>query len=122
VYWQNAVVHIKDNGGQTADLQGVHGSLFQKLQEASQFRASNGTSDQTGGLLTMSGHVILTSLVNKASLRCDRVQYSSKGQRIVKATGNVQVQGEWGTVSGLQEVWSTPDLKTFGTPDLFQRK
>ena len=122
MYWQTAVVHILDNGGQTADLNGVHGSLYQKLQEASRFQAETGSSDQTTGMLKMSGQVVLRSLLNNAVLRCDRVEYSSKGEQIVKASGNVQVQGEWGTVSGLQEVWSTPDLKTFGTPDLFKKK
>ena len=122
VYWQTTVVHIKDTGGQMADLKGVHGSLYQKMQEASQFQAESGSSDQINGLLTMSGHVVLRSLLNNAVLRCDHVEYSSKGQRIVKASGHVQVQGEWGTVSGLQEVWSTPDLKTFGTPDLFRKQ
>ncbi len=122
VYWQTAVVHIKDNGDQSADLHVVHGSLFQKQQEASQFQSQTGSSDQNLGVLKMSGRVVLRSLPNNAILRCDHVEYSSKGDRIVKASGNVQVQGEWGTVSGLQEVWSTPDLKTFGTPDVFQKQ
>ena len=87
----------------------------------SNFKSINGEADPETKILKLTGDVVVTSIKHKSTIRCDEVQYASNNRRLVKALGNVRVSGEWGTVSGLKEVWATTDLATFGTPDLFPK-
>lgn len=118
VSWKRAELRIKEGklGGR---LYGLSGTLYNKDGPSSKFAAETGQADQTTGNLTLTGQVVVRSIEQKATLRCDEVRYASKGQRLIRAHGGVNVEGPWGTVSGLEDVLTTPDLKTFATPDLF---
>jgi hypothetical protein len=103
-------------------MKDTSGSFMQNGKEASTFSAGTGISNKATGDMDANGQVVVVSLTRDATLHCDHVHYASKGKEIVKATGHVRVEGKWGEVSGLNELWATPDLKVFGTPDLFQNR
>lgn len=122
VGWQEAKIILLEGGNTVTQMKGASGTFLKDGKDASNFQSATGTADKGKGDIDVDGQVVVVSLTDKATLRCDHIHYASKGQQIVQATGNVRVDGEWGTVSGLQEVWATPDLKVFGTPDLFQKR
>lgn len=122
VSWQSARIISKPDGNMITEMKQSSGTFMQQGKDASKFQSQTGTADKTSGDIDVNGQVVVVSLTHNATLRCDHVHYKSKGNEIVQATGNVRVDGEWGTVTGLQEVWATPDLKVFGTPDLFKQK
>ena len=119
VEWQSAVLRIEEK---RAALTTVDGELYKENKQVSTFRSDKGDADNESGVLNLNGRVTVFSIPNRATLRCDKLHYTSKGKPLIQATGNVEVDGAFGTVRGLQEVWATPDLKTFGTPDLFQER
>jgi hypothetical protein len=122
VQWDSARIIMEPDGNTLSQMKGAKGSFLKDGAEASTFDAANGIADKSKGDIDVSGDVVVVSKTRDATLRCDKVHYSSKGEQIVRATGNVSVEGKWGTVGGLKEVWATPDLKVFGTPDLFQKQ
>ncbi|MEA2553446.1 MAG: hypothetical protein QOJ65_1622 [Fimbriimonadaceae bacterium] len=121
VTWESAQITLDEQGRSSTSMKRVKGKLYQNGKDASDFQSDTGAGNQSSGDLSLSGHVLVTSLLHQTTLRCDTLHYSSKGRQIVQTLGNVEVAGDWGTVSGLQEVLATPDLKTFATPDLFPK-
>jgi hypothetical protein len=122
IAWQSAQVIFEPDGNSSTTMKNDSGSFFQKGVEASRFQSLTAKSDKESGDINVDGQVVVISIAHNTTMRCDHIYYASKGEQIVKATGNVSVDGQWGTVGGLKEVWATPDLKTFGTPDLFQKQ
>jgi hypothetical protein len=122
IAWESVELTFQPDGNSFSKMKNDHGSFYQKGEEASRFQSATAESDKAKGDIDVNGNVVVISLAHNVTLRCDHIHYASKGEQIVKATGNVQVDGQFGTVSGLQEVWATPDLKTFGTPDLFEKR
>ena len=122
VAWKSVRLIIQPDGNTITDMKETSGTFMQQGKEASTFTSATGTADKKKGDIDVDGQVMVVSLTQDSTLRCDHIHYASKGKQIVQATGNVRVDGKWGTVSGLQEVWATPDLKVFGTPDLFQQR
>jgi hypothetical protein len=123
VTWETVQFTFKPRGETISDMKGTHGSFFQDGVEASRFQSAAAHANQKKGDIDVDKNVVVISLTQKVTLRCDHIHYASKDTPpLVKATGNVEVDGPWGAVTGLKEVWATPDLKTFGTPDLFPSK
>lgn len=119
VSWRRAELRMAENRKLGGTVYGLTGTLYGKEGPSSNFSAQSGVADQNTGNLTLTGNVVVNSIEQKATLRCAQVVYASNGQRQIRAHGDVHVNGPWGTVSGLEDVLTTPDLKTFATPDLF---
>jgi hypothetical protein len=119
ITWKNATLDVDQAGGLSGVFRQVNGEMFKKERAASKFSAASGEAHRESGDLALTGDVVVHSTSNSSTLRCDHVHYSSKGKQLITATGRVRLQGHWGAVSGLATVIATPDLKTFGTPDLF---
>ena len=122
VNWKSATIVLKADGNTVTDMKQSSGTFMQDGKAASTFHSETGAADKASGDIDINGQVVVVSLTHKATMHCDHVHYHTKGNQIVQATGNVRVDGEFGNVTGLQEVWATPDLKVFGTPDLFKQK
>lgn len=119
ISWQSATLDFDQSGGLSGIFKTVSGDLYRKEERASRFSAASGEAHRESGDLALKGSVLVESIANSSALRCDEVHYASKGKQLITATGDVQLRGDWGTVTGLSKVIATPDLKTFGTPDLF---
>ena len=122
VNWKSAQIVLKANGNTVTNMNQSSGTFMQDGKAASTFQSQTGSADKSTGDIDVNGQVVVVSFTHNATMHCDHVHYQTKGNQIVQATGNVRVDGEFGNVTGLQEVWATPDLKVFGTPDLFKQK
>jgi hypothetical protein len=122
VAWKTVRIVVQPDGNTITQMGDASGTFIQDGKDASTFQSAKGVANKGTGAIDVDGNVVVVSLTQDATLRCDHIHYASKGQELVQAVGNVSVVGKWGTVSGLQEVWATPDLKVFGTPDLFQKR
>lgn len=75
--------------------------------------------------LTLTGHVRIDAHVTvdakerQTTLTCDRLEWYAK-EKLMKAFGHVEVSGTLGQLSGLNEVWASPELKTIATPNMFK--
>jgi hypothetical protein len=99
----------------------VEGTLYENSVPSSTFRASRALADKASAELKLDQNVVITSRQGSTTLRSDSITWASKGEELIKAAGDVSLKGEWGEVTGLQQAWATPDLKAFGTPDIFKK-
>jgi LPS export ABC transporter protein LptC len=112
---------IYEKGGQfTGELSGVTGEIFKSEVVACTFQADRSTADKNKDILVLEGNTKVVSKDMKMTLTCDRIRYDAKTE-FVQALGKVKIHGPSGTVTGLEEVWATPDMKEFGTPDMFKK-
>lgn len=121
VRWETAQLD-NDASRRVGKMQQVNGVFYEKDQPMGTFQGDSGFGDQTKQVLLLKGKVRIVSNDPKlkATLYADEVRYDAH-EKIVKATGNVRVESQMGTLSPMKELWATPDLKTFGTPDMFKR-
>lgn len=135
--WQGARVTAGAEGVLSGSMEGVEGELYDK-KRASTFKADDAVAHRESMKLTLTGHVTITAIdtgphlgkepeVKRATLTCDKVEVEwvtdekKTTASVVKASGNVQVVGAFGTLSGLNEIWATPDLTTVATPSMFKK-
>lgn len=107
-------------GDTTGTFHDVSGDIYQGAKTASTFIAKEGQGDQKKQILTLSNQVRVTSKDPPAVLTCDRMIYDGK-RKLIKAIGNVRVMGTWSNEDAIKEVWATPNLKKFATPDSFDQ-
>ncbi len=119
VKWKEATVDVQGKNSFVGAAKGVTGTIDQNGAPASDYSADGAFADKEKGVLALVGHVKLVSKKPAATLTCERVEYHSD-QKLIKAKGNVRVEGPWGSAAG-NEVWATPDLKQIGTPDMFRK-
>jgi hypothetical protein len=131
VKWQSAVAQASDNGIFAGSMEGVTGEMYNKGQIANTFKADHARAERATDILTLTDHVQLDTKetvsesggplreIRKATLTCDKLEWHGK-EKYVVATGNVKVLGTYGALTGLNEVWATPDLKTIASPSMFK--
>lgn len=122
VDWQSAQIDTVGTGGHAGRMRQVSGTIYEKDKPVGTFQGDSGFADQTKQVLLLKGKVRIVSNDPKlkATLYADEVRYDAR-DKIVRAIGNVRVESDLGTLSPVKELWATPDLKTFGTPDMFKR-
>jgi hypothetical protein len=119
VKWQSGIVDFYETGKDfTGTLTTVTGTIFNDQGAACTFAGDRSRVDKAKDVLILEGRVRLISVDPKMTLTCDKLRYEA-GNKLVKAQGNVRIVGEGGTVSGLQEIWTTPELNLVATPDAF---
>lgn len=134
VHWKHADVTYDDktkNWGGT--MEQVTGTVFKNDKPIATFSADNGEAHKESNQLDLSGHVKVVGLAYRATLTCDHLQWLSS-LKLVRAYGGVVVKGmpdltappktntdiaRLGTIGPMDELWSTDDLRTQATPDLF---
>ncbi len=115
----------KNYGG---TMETVTGTLYKDDQPIATFTADRAEGHTSSSQLDLNGHVRVVSLPpapkpgkqpdGPTTLTCDHLQWL-RTAKVVKAQGGVKVVGDRGTVGPMDELWSTDDLKTQATPDLF---
>jgi lipopolysaccharide assembly outer membrane protein LptD (OstA) len=93
--------------------------MYENDQVANAFKADHAKADRATEVLTLTGHVEIHSNTQHVTMTCDKVEWL-KGENLVKATGNVKMFGNFGNVGVAEELWARPELKEFGTPDVFK--
>lgn len=120
VHWQKsdlrAVSGEKVGSGQFDD---VTGQLFKADKGVANFESKYGEVDQAQNLLTLTGNVSVKGTDPEATLTCSRLVYDANA-KVIRAEGNVRIDGKTGTLGPMPELLATPDLKTVATPDMFK--
>ncbi len=121
VRWKSAVLDLAKEGGQlTGKMSDVTGDIFKAQKVVSTFQSDRSIVDKNNEILVLEGRAKVISKETKTTMTCDRIRYEA-AKELIRASGDVKVVGTSGTISGLQEVWMTPDLKVIATPDMFKR-
>jgi hypothetical protein len=119
--WKSAIAHLYDGGDFAGRMTAVDGSIYQASKEVSTFSAASGEAVKASETLTLREEVTLTANESGIKLTCDELVYEAK-KELIKAKGNVRIEGKMGVISGVNEIWTTPELKTVATPDMWGEK
>ncbi|RYG24706.1 hypothetical protein EON82_09780 [bacterium] len=120
VRWEKGGFKADKEGIDTGHLTTVSGDLYSNGKKSSDYQADRGDADKDKKRLTMTGDVTLRSADGKGTLTSPKAEYRGD-VGLVRAMGGVTAKGSFGTLSGVPEVWATPDLKTIGTPDMVSK-
>jgi hypothetical protein len=121
VRWKSAVANLFEGGDFAGRMQEVTGSIYQEGAEAATFTAETGTAVKASETLTLAGNVTIRAKKSGISMTCQKIVYEAK-TKMIKASGGIRIEGRLGTISGVNELWTTPDLETVATPDLWGQK
>jgi len=121
VWKQGGVTAAKTGGLDIGHLIDVTGDLYSKGTKSSNYRADRGDAIRASKRLTLTGDVVLLSSDGTKSLKAPKAQYRGD-VGLVRAMGGVTAEGPFGTLSGVPELWATPDLSLIGTPDMVSQK
>ncbi|MFN3684099.1 MAG: hypothetical protein ACK41F_09210 [Fimbriimonadaceae bacterium] len=119
VQWSKASLDYGADGSFGGTMVGVRGALFGRSGERSLFEADRAEARQKEDWLKLSGRVRLQAQDPPSSLRCDEVLWDAAAGT-VKARGGVVLETAAYSVGPFPELWATPDLTYFSTPDLFE--
>lgn len=120
VQWGQASLEYEGEGSFGGTMSDVKGSIFENDTPASTFTAKHAAADKAESWLRLRGGVRMESTVDSAELRCTEVFWDAQAN-IVKAKGDVRLSSGDFTVGPFQELWTTPKLDYFSTPDLFEK-
>lgn len=115
--WKEARLTAAEEGFLMGTMTTVRGGLFDP-EKASSFSADDAVASKEKQSLTLTGHVVLVSVARDVKLTCDKAEWLFE-EKIVKASGNVHVAGQFQSITGLNEVWATTKLDKIGTPSMF---
>jgi hypothetical protein len=121
VQWKTGRVEVGDLGIGGGTMEEVSGDFYDKGEVASTFKGDTAKADRAKAVLEVSGNIQVASKLHGASMTCDRVVWSEQ-DKTIKAFGHVKIFGNFGSMGTADEIWTTPDLNVFATPDMFKRK
>ena len=119
--WEGGKFDVDKGGVDVANLQGPNGEIFREGKPVATFRAEKGGAKRETRRLEIDGNVVLQTIDRKQTLKAPHGEYRSV-EKLVRMTGGVTASGTFGTLSGVPELWATPDLKLVGTPAMFAQK
>ena len=119
VKWKSATMDFYQAGEDfSGTLNEVTGSIYDKGKISSTFESARSIADKRKQVLALEGKVTVISQKPPMTLTCDRMTYNAES-KIIKALGHVVVDGPSGRITGLEEVWTTPELTVVASPDMF---
>lgn len=120
IKWKEAQVDLADKGAFAGRMDDVSGEFYKNGKVASTFQADHAQADKETQVLTLRDHVTVVSKTQATTMACDKLEWHA-GEKIVKAYGNIRMVGKFGTLKGLEELWSRSDLTYFSTPSMFKK-
>ena len=121
VRWDEGGFDAASGTVDTGDLKNPKGEIFQNGKAVSTYRADAGEAQRALERLDVTGGVQLRSADGKTTIKAPAAQYRGD-VKLLRATGGVTASGPFGTLSGVPELWATPDLRLIGTPDMVLQK
>jgi len=123
IKWQSGIARASDQQHYDLDLKGVSGTLYKQGSPMADFSADAGSAVKATGILTLTGHVKVTSVEAKSkskgnSVTCDSMLYKTADE-IVKTSGHVTLIGSAFTLGPFNEIWCSSDLSEVSSPDQF---
>lgn len=110
---------LQDAGEKQVFAQGVTGEIFDKGKVASRFTSQDAKAASESKQMVLMGKVRIDSVTQNVSLYADKVAWMEERQ-MFSAQGNVRIDSPGWELGKMEEVWATPDLSKFGTPDKFK--
>ncbi|MCX7800675.1 MAG: hypothetical protein N2109_10070 [Fimbriimonadales bacterium] len=120
VQWDRATLDYGSDGSFGGSMEGVSGVLYGRRGASSRFRAQRAEASQKQHWLKLTGGVTLEATDPPSKLQCDEVLWDASADTI-KAKGGVVLDAGDYRVGPFAQLWATPDLSYFSTPDLFER-
>jgi hypothetical protein len=118
VRWKSAKADISQGGDFSGTMETVDGDLFQGGKVISVFSSNHGKAIRQSKMLGLSDHVQITAKDSGTRLTCQTLTYDGN-THLVRATGNVRIEGKLGVISGIDELITTPELKIIATPTMW---
>lgn len=115
--WKEGGFDVLKDGGNRGHLESPSGDIYTDGKTTSAYRSDTGDADKAAKRLEMKGNVVLRSKDGTQTLKAAQGEYRGD-VRLVRAMGGVTASGPFGTLSGVPELWATPDLRLIGTPDM----
>ena len=117
VNWDAADIAFAEGGAFSGQMREVTGEIFQKDKATATFSADLGEAIKGTNRLKLVGNVRVVSKNVRAPdtvLTANRILWFPETQRYL-ASGNVLVEGSWGTVGPMENLVTSANLDTFGT-------
>jgi lipopolysaccharide assembly outer membrane protein LptD (OstA) len=115
---------VAEEGVFSGTMERVSGEMFDQDSDvplvANTFRGDHAVALKETQALVVTGNITMISKEQGVTINCDKVEWLAK-EKIVKASGNVRIHGTYGEMSGLNEVWASPDFKHVATPGMFKQ-
>ena len=119
--WEGGKFDVDKGGVDVANLQSPSGEIFREGKPVATYRAEKGGAKRETRRLEIDDDVVLRTIDGKQTLKAAHGEYRS-AEKLVRMMGGVTANGTFGTLSGVPELWATPDLKLVGTPAMFAQK
>ncbi len=113
-------MQIYSESGLAGSMKVVDGDIYKDGAIVSTFKADAGTADKQKQVLILTGNVTISSKKPTLTLTCNRLVYNAD-TGIVRASGSIRVNGQMGTIIGLEELMTTAELDQLATPDMFKK-
>ena len=120
VKWQKGQVRAPDADDVAIDLETVSGTIFRDSNPAADFRGATGLSDKKTQVLRLEGGVEVVSKEYQATMKCDRLRYEGKLERIT-AEGTVRIQTKDGNITMQGPIYANPELTKIGSPEVYEK-
>ena len=117
LHWEGGEFDLDKGGLDEANLKAPRGEIFGDGKTVATYRADAGGAARETRRLQVRGDVVFRSQDETQTLKAPRGEYRND-ERLVRMTGGVVASGTFGTLSGVPELWATPDLRLIGTPDM----
>lgn len=116
----NATLDLEENLKPGAVLKDVDGTIYEEDNGVTTVHGDQAKADRKSPILSLSKNVYAKSASREARLTCDALKWDPD-RRILMATGNVRYHGMSMEMGPFPELWASPDLQLFGTPDTFTK-
>ena len=119
--WNSAKVDLKEGLRPEGILLDVNATVYDQDQGVTTIHADKGVAIRDSAVLSLRDHVIAKSAARDARLTCEALKWDPD-RRILIATGNVRYHAGGLEAGPFPEVWASPDMERFGTPDTFAKE
>jgi len=119
VKWQKGQVRAPNSDDIVIDLEDVSGTIFRDGKDAAEFTGQFGVSDKKSETLRLEGNVVVRAKSYAGTLRCDRLLYEGKLERIT-AEGEVRIETKDGNLRMQGPIYANPELTKIGSPQVYK--
>ncbi len=119
LHGESSRLGLQDAGEKQVFAHKVTGEIFDGPELASRFSAEDAKAASESKQMVLMGKVRIDSVKQDVSLYADKVSWM-EDRKMFSAQGNVRVDSPGWELGKMEEVWATPDLSKFGTPDKFK--
>lgn len=115
IHWNHAQMR-PDGSALAGVLTDVSGRIVDQGADRARFTAKSARTVREQNALELEGNVVVVGLKPEATLHCNHVSYFPDS-KIYRASGNVLIDGAFGEIGPLDEVWCTADFARIGTSE-----